>query len=298
MRSHTLDLLFQNHPGIIAAYLIECGGDEFALIETGPASTHDTLIAAIRSHDVEPSQVRHVFVTHIHLDHSGDAGWWAQNGATVYCHPNAVKHLIDPSRLIDSARMVYGTAMDALWGQILPAPAPNVRILQDNESVNVGAIEIAAWDTPGHARHHHAYVIGSTCFTGDVAGVRLRNSGYISVAAAPPQFDPDEYVRSVDRLLAAKFKQLCLTHFGPVDDATDHLRRYRENIQAVASFARSSFASGESEELFRQRFQKAQHDMATASGIRESLWSAYELANSTAMCADGLRLYWKKRGTR
>lgn len=295
MLFHTLDLRFQNTPGIIASYLIECGSGEFALIETGPASTHDTLIAAIRSHSIVPSQIRHVFVTHIHLDHSGDAGWWAQNGAAVYCHPSAAKHLVDPSRLIESARMVYGQAMDSLWGRMLPAPADKVRILHDNESVKIGDLEITAWDTPGHARHHHAFVIGDTCFTGDVAGVRLENSGYLSVAAAPPQFDPDEYAHSVDRLLAANFKQLCLTHFGIIADPAAHLACYRDRIQAVAAFARASHEGGESDEAFRLSYRGNEHRVAAESGISPQLWAAYELANSSAMCADGTRLFWKKQ---
>ncbi len=295
MKIHILDLHFQNQPGIIASYLVECGDGGLALIETGPGSTHEALIAAIRSHGFEPSRIRHVFVTHIHLDHSGGAGWWAQAGAMVYCHPNAAKHLIDPSRLIESARMVYGGAMDSLWGPILPAPAENVRILQDNERVKIGGIEIAAWDTPGHARHHHAYVIGDACFTGDAAGVRLQGSGYLSVAAAPPQFDPGEYVRSVERLLAADFKQLCLTHFGIVADPAGHLARCRERIRAVAAFAKASHDAGESDEAFRSSYRDEERRIASECGISPGLWAAYELTNSTAMCADGTRLFWKKR---
>lgn len=295
MGIRTLDLRFQDTAGIIAAYLVDCEAGEFALIETGPASTHDTLLAALRSCGVDPPQIRHVFVSHIHLDHSGDAGWWAQNGATIHCHPNAARHLIDPSRLVDSARKVYGESMDALWGRILPAPADRVRVLQDSESIEIGHTQITAWDTPGHARHHHSYVIGDTCFTGDVAGVRLENSEYLSVAAAPPQFDPDEYVRSVDRLLAGGFDRLFLTHFGSVDRPATHLQSYRNRIQAVADAARASLESAESDEQFRERFQQAERESAGRAGVGDKLWAAYELANSTAMCADGLRLFWKKR---
>lgn len=148
MRIHTLDLRFQGIPGLIASYLIESGG-EYALIETGPGSTLETLSAAIRALGVDESAIKKVFVTHIHLDHAGAAGWFAQRGAIVYCHPNAARHLVDPSKLIDSARMVYGDLMDKLWGDMLPAPADRVIALQDMESVRLGEIEIIAWDTPG-----------------------------------------------------------------------------------------------------------------------------------------------------
>lgn len=294
MRIHTLDLIFQNTPGLIAAYLVECDGGELALIETGPASTKDTLLAAIRARGFDPARIGNVFVTHIHLDHAGAAGWWARQGARVHCHSNAARHLVDPSRLIESARMIYGSAMDTLWGEIVPAPADQVRILQDGESVAIGTTKITAWDTPGHARHHHAYVMENVCFTGDVAGVRLEGSAYISVAAAPPQFDPAEYVRSVDRLLAGGFGKLALTHFGIITDPSAHLAAYRERIQAVSEFARASWNAGEEDETFRERFCESEHRLAQESDVSASLWAKYELANSTSMCADGIRLFAKK----
>lgn len=294
MHIHTIDLRFQGVPGVIASYLIECG-DELALIETGPGSCHEALIGGIRALGHEPSAIKHVFVTHIHLDHSGAAGWWAQEGATVYCHPNAAKHLIDPSRLIESARMVYGEAMDSLWGGILPAPGEKVLVLQDNESVTVNGTTITAWDTPGHARHHHAYLINDICFTGDVAGVRLQNSPYISVAAAPPQFDPDEYVRSVERLLSGQFSRLYLTHFGEVRVVTTHLHTYATRIRQVSECVKSALAGQETDAQIRTRFHDAEYAHAKQVGVTNALWAEYEVANSTVMCADGISLYWRKK---
>lgn len=290
MRIQTIDLLFQDTPGLIASYLIECG-NELALIETGPGSCHEALITGIRALGHEPAVIKHVFVTHIHLDHSGAAGWWAQQGATVYCHPNAAKHLIDPSRLIESVHMVYGDAMQKLWGDILPAPADRVRALQDGESITIGGTTITAWDTPGHARHHHAFVIGDICFTGDVAGVRLQNSPYISVAAAPPQFDPAAYVQSVDRLLSANFSKLFLTHFGEINGPQSHLREYRRRIVEVHEFIRSELGRGSSEAELRERYAAIER---SRQPLDDSLWRTYELANSTAMCTDGIRLYCEK----
>lgn len=293
MRIHTLDLHFQNTPGLIASYLIESAG-EYALIETGPGSTLETLRAAIQSAGVAEAAIKKVFVTHIHLDHSGAAGHFAQNGATIYCHPNAARHLIDPSKLIDSARMVYGGQFDSLWGEILPAPAERVTALQDSESVSLGDIRITAWDTPGHARHHHAFVIGDICFTGDVAGLRLENSRYISVTAAPPQFDPVAYVQSVDRLAAAGFRTLYLTHFGAISDVSAHLGTYRKSITQVHENVAAWCREGISEEVLRQRYLSVERLLAMQSGMSEELWQKCERANSTAMCADGVRLYCLK----
>jgi len=293
MRIHLLDLQFQAIPGIIAAYLIESAG-EFALVETGPGSTLPTLRAAIREAGVDETAIKKVFLTHIHLDHAGAAGWWAQQGAAVYCHPSAARHLIDPTRLFESARMVYGDQMDSLWGAMQPAPAENVKVLKDGERVTHGAIEITAWDTPGHARHHLVFVIGDICFTGDVAGMRLEGSPYISVTAAPPQFDPVAYVQSVDRLAAANFKTLYLTHYGPVHDAAAHLATYRQRVTDVYERVAAGFKEGLSVEENRNRYAAAEQEIAMQADVSPDLWLKGEGANLTAMCADGVRLYCEK----
>ncbi|WP_395745685.1 MBL fold metallo-hydrolase [Prosthecobacter sp.] len=293
MRIHTLDLRFIGIPGLIASFLVESGG-EYALIETGPGSTLETLRTAIRAAGVEEEAIKKVFVTHIHLDHAGAAGWWAQQGASVYCHPNAARHLVDPSKLMESARMVYGAQMDSLWGEMLPAPVERVVVLQDGESVNVGEVEILAWDTPGHARHHHAFIIGDVCFTGDVAGMRLEHSRYLSVTAAPPQFDPVAYVQSIDRLAAAKFKTLYLTHFGAVSDVAWHLSSYRERVMEVYERVAADFRAGVSVEENRRNYAAAEHAIAMKAGVDEALWEKGEDANVTSMCADGVRLYCEK----
>jgi glyoxylase-like metal-dependent hydrolase (beta-lactamase superfamily II) len=180
--------------------------------------------------------------------------------------------------------------MDTLWGDILPAPAAQVRALQDGEKVRLGAVEITAWDTPGHARHHHAYSVGDVCFTGDVAGVRLEKSAYLSVAAAPPQFDPVAYVKSVDRLAAANFHRLYLTHFGEVGDPSEHLRLYRRRILDVHEFIKAQLATGADENQIRERYAAFEHKNATDLSVSEALWQTYQNSNATAMCADGIRL--------
>lgn len=293
MRIHTLDLQFQSTPGLIASYVIESRG-ELALVETGPGSTLETLRAGLQQLGLDEKKVRHVFVTHIHLDHAGAAGWWAQQGAQVYCHANAARHLIDPSKLIASARMIYQERMDSLWGEMLPAPAERVTILNDGDSIRVGEVEVTAWDTPGHARHHLAFVVGSACFTGDVAGMRLQGTRYLSVTAAPPQFEPLPYVASVDRLVDAGFEKLFLTHFGEIADVADHLARYRQRILEVHEAVKADHEAGLGEAAVRERYTCREHELATLSGITEADWQRLEMSNSTSMCADGVRLCVEK----
>jgi glyoxylase-like metal-dependent hydrolase (beta-lactamase superfamily II) len=271
---HPLDLHFQGTPGLIAAYLLESDG-EWALIETGPGSCLPQTLAALAKLAVPVEAIRKVFVTHVHLDHAGAAGWWAQQGAQIFCHPRAARHLIDPSRLLASAAQVYGAKMESLWGAMLPAPAARVSLLEDGQQVPFGQHTVQAWDTPGHARHHHAYVVGDVCFTGDVAGVRLETSPYLSVAAAPPQFDLAAYLDSVQRLLEADFSSLYLTHFGQVTSPEPHLKTYADRLNEVAQEAKKWVAEGWDELNAGQAFLAKEWQRAQHLGVSPALWQRY-----------------------
>lgn len=293
MLIHTLDLRWQNQPKLIAAYLVECG-KELALIETGPGSTLPVLLDGIRALGFSPDAVKHVFVTHIHLDHAGAAGWWAQQGATVFAHPKATPHLIDPSKLIDSAKRIYAERMDSLWGEMLPAPAGRVVTLNDGQCVKVGPVTFTAIDTPGHARHHHAYACESVCFTGDVAGMKLPHCDYLSVTAAPPQFDPVAYGDSLQRLHEAGFSKLYLTHFGEVSEVSGHLSRYAMRVEHVHDCVENMLAEGLHGDALRAAYGEAEHAVARKAGVSDEDWQRYEGANNTAMCADGIALFCEK----
>ena len=112
---HVLDLNFQGLKEITAVYLV-VGPEGPILIETGPGSTLATLLSQIRQRGFEPEQIKHVLVTHIHLDHAGAAGWWAQQGAQIYVHSFGARHLIAPDKLLSSAQRIYGDKMNMLWG--------------------------------------------------------------------------------------------------------------------------------------------------------------------------------------
>jgi glyoxylase-like metal-dependent hydrolase (beta-lactamase superfamily II) len=293
MQIHTIDLEFQKCAGVIASFLIE-SGDGLILIEPGPGSTTSTLLEKISALGHKPEDVRSVFVSHVHLDHAGAAGWWAQRGATLYVHPKAARHLIDPTKLIDSAKGVYGNAFDSLWGEILPAPEEKVHILEDGERVEIGDIEIEAIDTPGHAFHHHAFAIGDICFTGDVAGARLEGNRYISVTSAPPQFHLDSYLQSIDLLAQRKFSKLYLTHFGEISDVDEHWARYRSAVAGAAEVVKSLIDCGQDEESIRIGYEAFQLEQAFKENLPRAQWDAYQLANGTSMSADGLRMYWER----
>ncbi len=279
---------------MIAAFLIE-GPSGLVLIETGPESCRDTLLEGINQLGFRPTDVVGVLVTHVHLDHSGGVGWWAAQGVPVYVHPKGARHLIDPARLEESARMVYGAEFDTLWGALHPAPADFVREIADQETVTIGGLEIQAIDTPGHAFHHHAYVIGKTLFTGDAAGVRLPGFDYISVTAAPPQFHLEHTLATIDKLAAGNFETLYLTHFGKVTDPTSHFTDYRDAVELNAEFIRARLADGMDSETLKIAYEAINLEQAFRLQVPHADFCCYQIANGTGMCADGIRMYWEKK---
>jgi glyoxylase-like metal-dependent hydrolase (beta-lactamase superfamily II) len=273
MQVDTLDLRFQSTPHVIAAFLVRGNDGGNVLIETGPGSTLPTLIEGLKSLGLEPADIRHVLVTHIHLDHAGAAGWWAQQGATVYVHPIGAPHLIDPSKLLSSATRIYGDRMGPLWGEVLPAPANRVVKVEDGEILDLDGLEIEAIATPGHAYHHHVYRVGDVAFTGDAAGVRLPGMQWIDLPAPPPEFNLEAWRESLERLRRADLRTLYRTHFGAVS------------------------VDGETanQALSVERFTATMRAEAVALGLGESELRAYELANPRVMSVDGMTRYWRKR---
>ena len=167
-----LDLHFQGAEKVIASFLLQ-SREGPVLIETGPESTYARLEAALKQEGVDPKEVRHVFVTHIHLDHAGAAWRFAELGAMVYVHPKGAPHLVDPSRLLASAERIYGAMLKPLWGELKGIPQERVRVLEDGEVVDLGGLRVQALETLGHASHHHAYLVDGLLFAGDIAGVRI-----------------------------------------------------------------------------------------------------------------------------
>lgn len=291
---HVLDLHFQGIPEVTAAYLI-VGPDGPFLIETGPGSTLKTLLSKIRQQGFEPEQIKHVLVTHIHLDHAGAAGWWAQQGAQIYVHSFGAKHLINPEKLLASAGRIYGDMMDTLWGDMLPAPADKVTEVFDNDTLQVSGLEIKALETPGHARHHHVFVLGDVAFAGDAAAARLPGWGLPDVPAPPPEFDLEAWETTLDRLLAQNFQRIYPTHFGPVDDVQGHLQTVKALVRETAVFIKTKMDAGLSRDEIVAAYEDWFAQRARSAGLTETAIHQYANANPLFMSVDGIMRYWRKR---
>lgn len=294
MRVETIDLEFQGVRGGIAAYLL-CGDEGAVLVETGPESTRPRLLEELARLGVEAADLKGVFVTHIHLDHAGAAGWFASQGIPVHVHPRGARHLVDPTRLVESARGVYGERFDSLWGGMTAAPEALVRPIADGASVEIAGLSVTAHDTPGHAFHHHAFQIGGDLFTGDAVGARLEGSGYLSVTSAPPQFHLEHTLASIGKLAALAPVRLWLTHFGPVSDPQAHFEAYRAAVELNAEFVRQRVREGLEGEALAVAYEAFQLEQAFRFGLPAALWRDYQAINGAAMCAEGMRMFWQSR---
>jgi hypothetical protein len=159
MRIETIDLNFLNTEHIIASFLL-LGERDAAIVETGPTSCLEHLKRGLEDHGVSQENVRHVFLTHIHLDHAGASGHLAEllPNATFYVHEVGYPHLVDPSKLLTSATRIYGERMDELWAETRPVPEDRIEILKGGEKLEAADGVLTAHYTPGHAYHHLAYL--------------------------------------------------------------------------------------------------------------------------------------------
>src|SRR3989442_2428133 len=166
-----IDVHYNQTPEVIGSYLLL--GERPALIETGPTSTLETLLAGVREAGVDPRDLRAVAVTHIHLDHAGGAGTLAQRfpQLDVYVHPVGAPHLIDPARLVTSAGRLYGDALHRLFGDVAPVPERQVKGLNDGGPGLLGSRRLVALDPAWHASHPLAFSAPAAddLFTRDIA---------------------------------------------------------------------------------------------------------------------------------
>ncbi|MGH2522784.1 MAG: MBL fold metallo-hydrolase [Anaerolineales bacterium] len=291
---HTLDLRFQNAPEAIAAFLVIGPGGP-VLVETGPGSTLATLQRELSRHGVAPADMRDVLVTHIHLDHAGAAGWWAQQGARVQVHHLGAPHLIEPGKLLASAQRIYGDKMHSLWGDTLASPAERVHALHDGDVIEAGGLKFRALDTPGHARHHLVYQLGDIAFTGDLAGIRLSGRGYVRLPTPPPEFDLDAWLGSLARARAQRFSRLYLTHFGPVEDAQAQWDTVEALLPQYAALVQQALEHGAERDAVVARLTEWEEARQQAARLDADARALYSGVGPTGMSADGLMRYWRKR---
>ncbi len=269
---HILDARQLGHAGIVAATGLETD-DGIALFDTGPESTFDHVIVDLGKAGFAAEDVRHVFLSHIHFDHAGAAWRFAELGATVYVHPRGAPHLIDPTKLVESATRIFGEDMQRLWGRIGPVPAERVKVLEDNEVVRVPPFEIRA---------------------GDIAGVRIGNGPPIP-PFVPPELHVESWRESIAKIRALNAANLYLPHFGKIaGPVSEHLDLVDERVVRWSEWLRERIRAGDDESKLRSTFAELEHADLREGGASQSDIDGYEAADPSYMAVGAAIRYWKK----
>lgn len=271
LRAGPLDLHFQGAERVIGVYLLETE-DGPALFDCGPSTCIPQLEQRLEEQGLALTDLSHLLLSHIHLDHAGAAGVLTRRhpGLQVHVSPVGAPHLVDPTRLEASARRLYGDAFDGLWGELAPVPEENVHPTGDR------VLGLDCFPSPGHASHHVCYLDAEgTLLAGDAAGVRIAPADLIWPVAPPPDVDVEAWERTMDEIERRAPDRLALIHFGLFDDVTYHLAELRRELRAWADL----IAQGATEEEFVAAAAGDEHYALAAP-----LWQSYA----------GLSRWWGK----
>jgi glyoxylase-like metal-dependent hydrolase (beta-lactamase superfamily II) len=271
-----IDLHFGGRERAIGVYLVDTD-DGLALFDCGPSSSLRALEAGLEAIGLTLGDIRHLLLSHIHLDHAGAAGSIARAhpDLQVWVSEVGAPHLVDPSRLERSARRLYGDAFDILWGELAPVPRDSIHIAEG------GVLGWEAFPTPGHASHHVSYFRDGTLLAGDATGVRMPGSDYVLPVSPPPDIDVELWHATAAAIRAHSPERLALIHFGVYQDVTSHLDRFEHELDTWAERVGDGMELDEFVEVARADVGADVEDYDKVA----PLWQ----------CWHGLKRYWNKK---
>ena len=253
----TLDDNWMGRPKSIGTALLESDGHR-AIVDPGPGSTLDTLKKQLRVHGASVSNLDAILLTHIHLDHAGATGALVRENPNlaIYVHRLGAPHMTDPSKLLASAARLWPDNLHQLFGEAVPVPAENLRILEGGETIPLGSRKIEVAYTPGHASHHVSYFEDAegVVFVGDTTGIKIEGHSYVMPATPPPDIDLKIWDGSFAAILERKPKRLFLTHFGFSDDPATHIAQFRERLHRWMEMTEKILQSAPSDEAAMESF--------------------------------------------
>jgi glyoxylase-like metal-dependent hydrolase (beta-lactamase superfamily II) len=246
-----IDLRHRGAAHVVGSYVVETD-DGPALFDCGPASCVDELKAGLADRGLALTDLRHLLLSHIHLDHAGAAGVLVREHPELQIHVSEIgaPHLVDPSRLEKSARRLYGDEFDALWGELAPVPEANIHVVGDR------VLGLECFPSPGHAAHHVCYLhADGTLYAGDAAGVRILPSPHVVPPTPPPEVDVEAWRATLGEIERRTPQRLALIHFGVADDVARHLTELRRRLDEWAGLVESGATLEEFEAAVRAGFE-------------------------------------------
>ncbi len=272
-----IDLVHAGHERSIGVYLLDTS-QGLSLHDCGPSSCVDALKAGLAERGCELRDIKHLLLSHIHLDHAGAAGTLVREHPDLQVHVSELgaPHLVDPSRLERSARRLYGDAFDPLWGELAPVPQENVNVAADR------VVGLECFPAPGHASHHVCYFDGETLYAGDAAGVRIQPHRGVLPPTPPPDVDVEGWYRTLEQIERRSPERLALIHFGVADDVSRHLAVLRERL-----------------DIWTRRVEDGANELEFVAAARDDLppeeAEDYDRAMPFWQSYAGLKRYWDTR---
>lgn len=303
---HTLDSGYLNRSAFAAVYAVQSQG-EWAVIDSATEQTSEKVISSLTQVGAVAEQVRYLIITHVHLDHAGGAAALIERfpNATLLAHPRALRHLADPTKLIQSATRVYGQEQfKRLYGTVQPIDPSRIRTVGEGERVDLGSGQFQIFESPGHARHHISalWEESGALFSGDSLGLAYPwLGGFVCASTSPTDFDPAAALAEVERGRKLGLRALYPTHFGKVALPAEHLDRLERSIRVSERLAREELRRGDTETqglarlktLLKQSYAQELRDLGLTWD--ESQWEGFEL--DLNLNAQGL-LHWVKTQNR
>ncbi len=273
-RVFMIDTLALGKPGAVAAYVLK--GSKTALVDCGYATSAMTVLEGLRELSLSPSDVDYVIPTHVHLDHAGSAGEIIKHmpRAKVIAHERGVPHLIDPTRLIQSATSVFGEAAIDAYGRPVGIDGERISAVGEELHLELGGLSITALHSPGHAPHQISVFVEEekVLVTADAVGIVYPNLPIVIPTTPPPSLNPVELGRTTDMLAQLGARTLLAPHFGVRTDVQHVLEATKEKTNEWVSRVKVMKASGSSLDDVASALKRG---VAAESGIREEDFPIY-----------------------
>ncbi|HLI46465.1 MAG TPA: MBL fold metallo-hydrolase [Geobacterales bacterium] len=273
-----IDTLAYGEPKTVASYLVK-SDDKFALIDVGYAYTHMNIINALQSINLDPKEITYIIPTHVHLDHSGATGHIARiaTKAKIVAHERAKKHLIDPTKLILSAKEIFGEEKMRVFGTPLPVEEERIISFKEELELKLGNLTLRCIYAPGHAPHQMAILLveKNLLFTADTVGIMQPNLGIMIPTTPPPSFDFVQATKTLDNLKKYDPAHLTMPHYGYRGDP-EHVfdltkTKMEEWINAVKAFVKEGLTKDEIIKIMQERIKKEANISDLPASAKQSI---------------------------
>ena len=281
--------------------------EKIALIETSASPSIPYIMEGLVELSISLEDIDYLIVTHIHLDHAGGAGLFLQScpNAKFVVHPRGASHMIDPSRLIASAKSIYGQEFNELFDPIVPISAEHVIEIGHEEVLSLGEHQLTFYHTEGHAKHHVSMHYSATngMFVGDTTGVRypeLKGEAVdlIIPSTSPNQYDPVTMEKSIQLYESMNVAELYFGHYGVYKNPQEAYRQVRYWTPLFLAAGEKALATADSLEeqtkLLDERLKTILHEYLQAQGIADNHPIYQTIPFDTVVSAMGILDYFMK----